>query len=669
MSEKDQLLAELLEDYHRRRALGETPRIQEYERQAGENFGEMREILEAESALDDALAEEERQRFPHPFCEYTLLRELGRGAVGVVYEAVHRGLGRTVALKVLQSGFDTHKKAIGRFQREARACAQVRHDHIVEVYEAGECQGRHFYAMALIEGQPLSQLVKEGDVPGPRELAGAIAGVADALSALNDAGIVHRDIKPSNIVLEANGRMVLADFGLARTVASESLTQTGEALGTPAYMSPEQLLGQQSEVDGRTDVYGLGAALYEVLAGRPVFKADDIAGLMRMILSERPQHLREVKPDLPAGIGRIVMKALEKRKEDRYQSAAEMRDDLLAYAGGGRVVGRPVSKGRHIVRSLKRNKWWLGAAAAVLVAAVALYKPPTLPPAKPGMLKIASVPAAELRVGDADHGRTPQKIEVKAGEYRVLLAREGFLSREETVKVGADAETRLELLLQPKDPSDPIALATLARGLDVSIEEVTKRNRAGYDPENDPHGFHLWPQGMLLPADDKYRVAIGDLFEGDGQLVFRLASGKELAREELPDLSPDERVWPDAVKTALENGETVRWGYEPGAAAEFGDRPVVATVSWAQKEVRDRVEKLGNRMATLDEKTQRQLMAQACLAETLWASAYREAAAVAKTGPTRLAVDAMMIAVERMLPNADNTPFGVPAKYRTAVGR
>ena len=176
-----------------------------------------------------------------------------------------------MAVKVLRTGFDTSPEAIERFRREAVACAQVRHDNIVEVYESGDVDGRPFYAMALLRGRSLSRLIRSGPMPTPQETCRRLADVADALHTLHEHGIIHRDIKPSNIMIEESGRMVLADFGLARTLVSAALTKTGEALGTPLYMSPEQLMGRGDEVNRRSDVYGLGATLYEVFAGHPPF--------------------------------------------------------------------------------------------------------------------------------------------------------------------------------------------------------------------------------------------------------------------------------------------------------------------------------------------------------------------------------------------------------------
>ena len=266
---RDSKLAELLEEYHRRKALGEPVTLENFRETAGDEFDEFRGILEAEAALDESLAAPAADLLPMPFGDYTLIGELGRGAMGVVYEAIHRSLGRKVALKILRTGFDTHPKAIQRFRREARACAQVRHDNIVKIFEAG---------------------AHDGELPAPTELAAGIAEVADALHVLHQHGIIHRDIKPSNIMVEPSGRMTLADFGLARTVAGEALTQTGERLGTPLYMSPEQLLGAADEVNARSDIYGLGASLYEVIEGRPIYQTEDLR-----VRSRRPRRPRTLR--------------------------------------------------------------------------------------------------------------------------------------------------------------------------------------------------------------------------------------------------------------------------------------------------------------------------------------------------------------------------------------
>ena len=278
---------------------------------------------------------------PRRFGPYTLVRELGRGGMGVVFEATDRVLGRRVALKLLADGCDDEGRE--RFRREARATAQVRHPNIVEVYARGVIARRPYYAMALIPGRSLDAMARAGTLPRPRELAGRLAEVADALDVLHRAGVVHRDVKPSNIIVERSGRLVLADFGLAR-FGDAKLTASGHVFGTPAYMSPEQVDGAPENVDGRTDVYSLGASLYELIAGRPMFLAHEPGGMLRAIREDAPPRLRDRVPDVDGALEAIVLRAVEKRKEDRFESAGDLRDALLAYAAGEPVDGRPVSR-------------------------------------------------------------------------------------------------------------------------------------------------------------------------------------------------------------------------------------------------------------------------------------------------------------------------------------
>jgi serine/threonine protein kinase len=591
-------LADYLEDYHRRRALGEAPEPEDYRETAGELYRDFARIVEAEQMLDEVLAEPVEMEFPMPFGDYTLLSELGRGAVGVVYEAVDRRLGRTVALKILKSGFDTQPTAIERFRREAKACAQVRHDQIVEIYEAGEVDGRHFYAMAVLRGETLG----ECELPEPRKLAESAAGIADALDMLHQRGIVHRDVKPRNLVVEPSGRMVLADFGIARTVTSESLTQTGEMLGTPLYMSPEQLLGANKEVDGRTDVYGLGAALYEARSGGRLFQAENMAHLMRMILKERPKPLHEVAPDVPRELAGIVMKALEKRSKDRYATAAAMRDDLLAFAHGERVVGRPVPLHTRLFRDHKR---WLLPAAVVAIAVSAFF---ALRTPAPATITLASVPPSIVRLDGTPLGGTPLEIELEPGEYNLVFARDGWLKRSHALVCESGEKRIFEVVMRPADPGDRKALLVLAASLEMKLENwegISLSRSAGGD------GIEiLFPRDKVRVEDaSSYRFVVDSKFSGRGAVVFRV-NGKELARRIVDDAWPvsldTSEPLPDEVRAALKPGAEVEWGFEPSNGPPLLTRFVVVQAPAGLAEIEQK-------LAGQDALVRDQLMAQALL--------------------------------------------------------
>jgi hypothetical protein len=562
--EKDQVLAQCLEDYHRRRALGEHPGAADYRGRAGTFFDEFLQILAAESAIDEILAPPPEEALPRPFGPYTLLRELGRGAVGVVYEALHRDLGRRVALKVLRTGFDTEPSALERFRREARACAQVRHDHIVEIYEYGESQGRPYYSMTLIDGESLAHAVRHGRVPDPRTLFRGLAGIADGLEALHARGIVHRDVKPSNImIVHPGGRMVLADFGLARTASTLSLTRTGDALGTPLYMSPEQMLGKREDIDGRTDVYQLGATAYEALSGRPPFKTDDLHTLMRMVLAQRPEPLSAVAPSVPLAAEHVVMKALEKRREDRYPSAAALRDDMLAFVEGRDVAGRPVSAFRLRLRRLRPWALPVAAAAALAVGYAAWVE---LRPDDPAYLSCTSVPPAEVAVDGASRGKTPLvELPLKPGPHRVALRVPGFEEQVEQKSLSPGEKWTLTSVLVVQEPENAEALAWLGRSLNVPMKDLSAPALQRGTPSDSL--TLLYPRGDVRLADlETFGFEAGGSFvSGGGTLEFRRGDEVLYHREFVePEFEENyDLPVPAGVVSALKVGDRVEWGWYP----------------------------------------------------------------------------------------------------------
>jgi hypothetical protein len=361
----EELLAHAVCDYSDRRAAGESVRPQEYQARLGDQYAEFLTLVETEAALWKALRPPEASPLPRDFGPYVLKSELGRGGVGVVYEAEEKSLQRTVALKILRTGIDTDEIAKRRIRQEARMAAQVRHESVVSIFGCGEVQGQVYIAMDLVPGEPLSHYLKRGERPEPRELAGALSGVARALQALHEKGVFHRDVKPANLIVRPDGRFVLTDFGLARAVDSTRLTQSGHAVGTPLYMSPEHIRTPHA-VDARSDVYGLGAVLYEALTGRPPFQSTDQAAIYNQILRERPVKPSTLAPGVPADLERVALKALEKDPAHRYATAAEMAADLERHAAGQRTVGRPRSLVARGASAVRRHA--LPIAAGLLVA-------------------------------------------------------------------------------------------------------------------------------------------------------------------------------------------------------------------------------------------------------------------------------------------------------------
>jgi predicted Ser/Thr protein kinase len=596
-AERELLVARTLEDFRDRARRGESPDPEEYSDPLGDAFGEFLDVLEIEAALDQVLEPPPEPPLPREFGSYTLLRELGRGSSGIVYEAEHRELGRHEAVKILRTGFDEDDVALERFRREAKTLARIRHEHVVQIFEAGQVEGSPYYAMELVEGRSLATLVREGQVPDARTLCRGLAGVADALAELHAAGIVHRDVKPSNIVLRPDGRMILADFGLARSVDSVSMTRTGQALGTPRYMSPEQMLGRRDEIDGRTDVYGLGATIYEAVARRPVFQTEDVRVLMRMVLSERPLTLRKVAPDAPLECDRIAMKALEKRREDRYASAAAMRDDLLAFAEGRPVIGRPVSLLRRAGRTLKRQAIPI---AALVMVAVGLTLWWTHRPARVSMW---SVDGAEFRSGGELLGTTHMDAEFPPGRIAVVVSHPRFQDALETYTLGPGGSANDRYVrLVVKDPSDAVAAGLLARAEQVQRDAFTRveRMRGGL---LDGPALAETPRGRVARTDlSSFTFRIGgdrDLLMAE-KLRFAFRRGG-VTLHELPyePQSPDFTLpIPEEVLSQLNEGDEVTWG----VLAERGDRLLVETTFT----LRDRTPEEEARIAEIRERARQQ---------------------------------------------------------------
>ena len=319
----------------------------------------------AEPGITDVLIDDR-------FGDYRLLETIGQGGMGVVYRARQISLNRIVALKMIRAGRFSTEGEIERFAREAEAAAGLTHPGIVPVFEIGEQEGHHYFTMALVDGLSLADHLKDAGGPlEPKPATELIRAVANAVQYAHEHGVIHRDLKPANILLDEHAMPRVVDFGLAKQIETESgLTFTGQVLGTPSFMSPEQAAGATTQVGPSADVYALGAVLYALLTGRPPFSAASVTETLRQVQHDEPVRPRQLNSALPKDLETICLKCLAKEPSKRYASAQDMADELTRYLSGRPILARPVGPFAVVARWCRRNPL-----AASFMAFVAIFVP------------------------------------------------------------------------------------------------------------------------------------------------------------------------------------------------------------------------------------------------------------------------------------------------------
>jgi serine/threonine protein kinase len=424
--------------------------------------------------------------------DFEIRRELGRGGMGVVFEALQTSLNRRVALKVLGHSMALTPQAVNRFRREAEAAAKLHHTNIVPVFAIGVEDNTHFYAMELIDGPSLDAVIRQmreqrtadtateltHDLVGTApyvpavppsssstwasgssvarfdRVAAMFADVADALHHAHQQGIIHRDIKPSNLMLSSDGRLSVTDFGLARVLDQPGVTVTGEFVGTPAYMSPEQVTAGRVPLDQRTDIYSLGATLYELLTLRAPFIAEGRDQLLAMVIQKDPPSPRSIDPKVPRDLETVCLQCLEKDPDRRYQSAKELADDLRRYVNRFAVLAKRPGRFTKLRKWVRRNPWLTGAGLAVLLA-------------------IGTAGTFAWQVRDAEQRRVAeqQRRDAEAAEEKRRLA----IDRATEAALAFDVVGTEKAVVEAEAAGAPEGETELLRGW---IEEVNGRSAA-----------------------------------------------------------------------------------------------------------------------------------------------------------------------------------------------
>lgn len=339
-------------------------------------------VRTASHACADDLPAADPELAPAPlprFADYELLEEIGRGGMGLVWRARQCKLNRIVALKLLRSPGFIEPAQLARFRSEAAAVASLQHPHIVALHDFGEHEGQPWFSMEFIEGQTLAEAIREKPM-GPPQAAALLQSIAQAIAYAHSRGIVHRDIKPSNILLDRNGSPCITDFGLAKRLGDDAtaqpaalshpplaLTISGQFLGTPNYAPPEQLAVRHGEVGPRSDVYALGAVLYEMLTGQPPFAAPTIEATLLQVIDAPPVAPRQLNPRVPSELETLCLKCLEKAPARRCSTAQELADELGRFLRGEPILAQPIGVVGRLGRWCKRKPGWASAGALAIV--------------------------------------------------------------------------------------------------------------------------------------------------------------------------------------------------------------------------------------------------------------------------------------------------------------
>jgi WD40 repeat protein/tetratricopeptide (TPR) repeat protein/tRNA A-37 threonylcarbamoyl transferase component Bud32 len=489
------------------------------------------------------------------FGDYEIVREVARGGMGVVFQARQLKLNRMVALKMILAGQLAGESDIRRFQTEAEAAAHLDHPGIVPIFEVGQHEGQHYFSMGFVEGESLAQRLTAGPLRS-RPAAELLGKVAEAIAYAHRRGVIHRDLKPANILIDGSGQPRVTDFGLAKKVQGDShLTASGQIMGTPSYMPPEQAGGSRGEVGPAADVYALGATLYCMVTGRPPFQAATAMDTVLQVLGDEPVPPRRLNPAVDRDIETICLKCLEKDPARRYSSAAALGEDLRRFLAGESIQARPVGRAERLGRWCRRNPLLAGAiGAAVILASMAVVS--LLYANREARARAAIASASEQSLK-----KEGEKLKTALAESNRRLASLDFERGQAAFERG---QVGLGLLWMIQ------ALQDATKAEDSAWQQVALTNLAAWRPHLAPLRAVLSHQGLVFAvafSPDGKTILTGS---GDGTArLWDAASGRPIGQPMRHErritsvaFSPDGKT----ILTGSEDGTARLWGAASGRA-------------------------------------------------------------------------------------------------------
>eukprot|EP00913_Durusdinium_trenchii_P005691 g5309.t1 len=437
------------------------------------------------------------------FGDYELLEEIARGGMGVVYKARQTRLNRIVALKMIKSGQLADAEEARRFQMEAEAAAALDHPGIVPVYEVGTFENQPFFSMGFIDGVGLNTQLKEGPL-SPGEATRLVAAIAEAVDYAHQQGIVHRDLKPANILIDAQGNPRVTDFGLAKNVSEDSgVTTTGQVMGTPSYMPPEQALGKIDEIGPLADVYSLGALLYATLTGRPPFQAASVMETLKQVAGQEPVSPRLLNPAVSRDLETVCLKCLEKETDRRYESARHLVEELERIAADKPILARPVGRFAQFARWCRRNRTVAGIGGLALLLLLTLAVGGPLMAFSQSQLRRRAVD--NLREADAQRQRADQNVvQLRQANLRANgnLDRADDVVREFVIEIGREGGP-----LSRYSDTQRLRRKLLVKGRDYFVKLIADNPEARLSSRLADANFQLAALLAQLSGDQQQAIA------------------------------------------------------------------------------------------------------------------------------------------------------------------